>query len=259
MHLFYTHGLGGTLHAQPEIEEVFAPLGYSIIRVEVPHHGSLVELATQLATMTFGDLCLMIHDTANMIIDQAKDFTPDEYGVIGDSLGGFISVVAAQRDPRISHCILLACSGDVCNAIMNLNQLIPGLGVMAGMFNLAGNGGLKVQAHKAIAGQSDFQKKFELINTFQPERLVRIQRLLILGDAGDPVMPEDACRHFARGVPNSTVVMPYHDKRHHPIGKDALIRYAVPFLQNTPMSLKDRVRHWFSTLLQSRVTSLSRK
>lgn len=246
MYLFYTHGLGGSLQAQPEIEDVFAPLGYTIIRVEVPHHGSVGELVRQLATMTFGDLCLMIHDTANTVIDQAKSFAPDEYAVIGDSLGGFISVAAAQRDPRISHCILLACSGDVCNAIRNLDQLIPGLGVMAGMFNLAGNGGLKVQAHKAIAGQSDFQKEFELINTFQPERLARIRRLLILGDAGDPVMPEDACRHFAGGVQNSAVVMPYHEGRHHPIGKEALIRYAVPFLQNTPVSLRDRIRQWFS-------------
>ena len=229
MYLFYTHGLGGTLQAQPEIEEVFAPLGYTIVRVEVPHHGSVAELAAQLATMTFGDLCLMIHNTANTIIDQAKDFAPDEYGVIGDSLGGFISVVAAQREPRIGHCILLACSGDVCNAVMNLNQLIPGLGVVAGMFNLAGNGGLKVQAHKAIAGQSDFQKEFELINTFQPERLARIRRLLILGDKGDPVMSETACRHFARDVQNSAVVMPYSEGRHHPIGKEALVKYAVPF------------------------------
>ena len=248
MHLFYTHGLGGNLQAQPELEEVFAPLGYTILRVEVPYHDSPVELATRLATMTFGDLCLMIHDTANTIIDQAKSFAPDEYGVIGDSLGGFVSVVAAQRDPRISHSILLACSGDVCNAVMNLNQLIPGLGVVAGMFNLAGNGGLKVQAHKAIAGQSDFQTEFELINTFQPERLVRVRRLLILSDAGDPVMPEEACRHFASGVQKSTVVMPYHEGRHHPIGKEALIRYAVPFLQNTPVSLKDRVRQWLSAI-----------
>ena len=105
------------------------------------------------------------------------------------------------------------------------------------MFNLAGNGGLKVQAHKAIGGQSDFQTEFELINTFQPGRLSRIRRLLILGDAGDPVMPEDACRHFASGVGNSTVVMPYNEGRHHPIGKEALIRYAAPFLQNKPVSL----------------------
>jgi hypothetical protein len=36
MHLFYTHGFGGTLAAQPEIEEVFAPLGYEVMRVRVP-------------------------------------------------------------------------------------------------------------------------------------------------------------------------------------------------------------------------------
>jgi len=241
-HLFYTHGLGGSYGAQPEIEEVFAPLGYRIIRVEVPFHDNMATLALKLATMTFGELCLLIHETANNIIDRAKSFSPEEYTVIGDSLGGFISVVAAQRDSRISHCILLACSGDLCNAMMNLDHLIPGMGYLAGMFNLAANGGLKVQAHKAIAGQSDFQHEFELINTFRPERLANIRRLLILGDKGDPVAPVVACRHFARNVKDSTIIMAYNEGRHHPIGRTALTKYAVPFLQNKPLTVRNSIR-----------------
>jgi pimeloyl-ACP methyl ester carboxylesterase len=241
-HLFYTHGLGGSRSAQPEIEEVFAPLGYKIVRVAVPYHDNVATLALKLATMTFGELCLLIHETANSIIERAKSFSPEEYAVIGDSLGGFISVVAAQRDVRISHCVLLACSGDLCNAVMNLDHLIPGVGYLAGMFNLAGNGGLKVQAHKAIAGQSDFQQEFELINTFRPERLAKIRRLLILGDKGDPVAPAVACRHFARSVKDSTVMMAYKEGRHHPMGKDALKKYVVPFLQNKPLTVRDSIR-----------------
>lgn len=242
MNIFYTHGLGGTIGAQPEIEEVFEPLGYKIIRVEVPYHSNLAELVIKMATMTFGELCLLIDETANKIIETAKNFAPDDYAVIGDSLGGFISVVAAQRDARISHCILLACSGDICNAVMNLNQLIPGLGYFAGMFNLAGNGGLKIQAHKAISGQSDFQEEFELVNIFRPERLARMRRVLILGDKGDPVAPEAACLHFAKGVKDSKVIMVYNERRHHPIGKAALKKYAVSFLQNKPLSTKDHIR-----------------
>jgi pimeloyl-ACP methyl ester carboxylesterase len=248
--IFYTHGLGGSLHAQPEIEEVFEPLGYQILRVEVPYHSNPAELATKLLTMTFGDLCLLIHETANSIITRAQSFQPDEYAVIGDSLGGFISVVAAQRDARISHCVLLACSGDFCNAIMNLNHVIPGAGYLAGMFNLTGNGGLRIQAHKAISGQSDFQTEFELINTFQPDRLARMRRLLILGDKGDPVALENVCRHFARGVKHSTVVMAYNEGRHHPIGKEALQKYVVPFLQNKPLSIAERMRRLISSTLQ---------
>ena len=243
-HLFYTHGLGGSRNAQPEIEEVFAPLGYKIIRVEVPYHDNVATLAIKLATMTFGEFCLLIHETANSIIEQAKSFSLDDYAVIGDSLGGFISVVAAQRDSRISHCLLLACSGDLCNAMLNLDRLIPGLGSLAGMFNLAGNGGLRVQAHKAIGGQSDFQQEFELVNTFRPERLVRMRRLLILGDKGDPVAPAEACRRFAKGVKDSTVIMAYNEGRHHPIGKAALTKYAVPFFQNKPLTLRDSFRRW---------------
>jgi hypothetical protein len=168
--------------------------------------------------------------------------------VIGDSLGGFVSVVAAQRDPRISHCILLACSGDLCHAVMNLNSLIPGAGYLAGAFNLAGNGGLRVQAHKAIAGQSDFQTEFERVNTFRAERLARMPRLLILGDKGDPVAPEATCRHFARRVKGSKVIMAYNEGRHHPVGKAVLQAYAVPFLQNKPLSAGDRVRSLFSAI-----------
>lgn len=245
-HIFYTHGLGGSLRAQPEIEEVLAPLGYKIVRVEVPYHSNVAEVAIKMATMTFGELCLLIHETANKIIESAKGFAPDEYAVIGDSLGGFISVVAAQRDSRISHCILLACSGDLCHAILNLNHLLPGMGYWAGMLNLAGNGGLRIQAHKAISGQSDFQEEFELVNTFRPERLVSIRRLLILGDKGDPVAPAAACRHFARRVKGSKVIMAYNEGRHHPIGKEALQKYAVPFLQNKPLSAADALRNLFS-------------
>ncbi len=74
-----------------------------------------------------------------------------------------------------------------------------------------------------------------MINTFEPERLARLKRLLILGDKRDPVAPERACLHFARGVADATVRMVYDEGRHHPIGQDALQRYAVPFLQNRPV------------------------
>jgi len=214
----------------------------------VPHHGNMAELAVKLATLTFGEFCLLIHDTANSIIERAQSFAPAEYAVIGDSLGGFISVVAAQRDPRISHCVLLACSGDICNAVINLNHLIPGVGYLAGMFNLAGNGGLRVQAHKAISGQSDFQKEFDLVNTFQPERRARLRRLLILGDSRDPVAPEAACRHFAQGVNDSKVIMVYNEGQHHPVGKKALEKYAVPFLQDKPLSLAEYIHKVFSSV-----------
>jgi hypothetical protein len=248
MHLFYTHGTGGSLQAQPEIEEVFAPLGYTIIRIEVPYHGSLGELAAKLATMTFGDLCLLIHETANKLIEQAQDFAPEEYVVVGDSLGGLISVVAAQRDPRISHCILLACSGDICNAVLYIDEVFPGIGSVSGILNPAAAGGLKLQAHKAIAGQSDFQREFELVNTFRPERLACLRRLLILGDTGDPVMREEACRHFAQGVKESTVIMTYNEGRHHTIGKDALQKYAVAFLQKKPLTITGRVGKFLSSM-----------
>lgn len=235
MRLLYTHGLGGSPRAQPEIEEVFAPLGYTITRVAVPHHGSAPELLAKLATSTFGDLCRWVHEGADNLIAVARQFSPEPYAVVGDSLGGFISVVAAERDPRISHCILLACSGDFCDAMMRLHALNSALGAIAGKMAEVGNVGIEVQAHRAISGHSDFQHDFDLINTFEPERLARLKRLLILGDKRDPVAPERACLHFARGVADATVRMVYDEGRHHPIGQDALQRYAVPFLQNRPV------------------------
>ena len=68
-----------------------------------------------------------------------------------------------------------------------------------------------------------------------PERLARLRRLLILGDKGDPVAPEAACKHFAQGVRDSVVRMVYNEGRHHAIGKDALQKYAAPLLQNRPV------------------------
>jgi pimeloyl-ACP methyl ester carboxylesterase len=233
--LLYTHGLGGSLRAQPEIDEVFAPPGYSVTRVAVPHHGSAPELIAKLATSTFGDLCRWVHEGAENLMAAARQFSPEPYAVMGDSLGGFISVVAAERDPRISHCVLLACSGDFCDAMMRLQALNSALGAIAGKMAEVGNVGIEVQAHRAISGHSDFQYDFESINTFEPERLARLKRLLILGDKRDPVAPERACIQFADGVADATVRMVYDEGRHHPIGRDALQRYAVPFLQNRPV------------------------
>jgi pimeloyl-ACP methyl ester carboxylesterase len=233
--LLYTHGLGGSPRAQPEIDEVLAPPGYTVTRVAVPYHGSAPELIAKLATSTFGDLCRWVDEGADNLIAAARQFSPEPYAVVGDSLGGFISVVAAERDPRISHCILLACSGDFCDAMMRLHALNPVLGTIAGKMAEVGNVGIEVQAHRAISGHSDFQHDFDLINTFVPERLARLKRLLILGDKRDPVAPERACLHFARGIADATVRIVYDEGRDHPIGRDALQRYAVPFLQNRPV------------------------
>src|SRR5207244_11242579 len=100
MHLIYTHGLGGTSRSQPEIEEVFAPLGYTIIRIEVPYHSSPAELALTMLTMTFGDLCLLIHKTANKIIETAQSFADYEYAVIGESLVCVYSSAPDKHDAR---------------------------------------------------------------------------------------------------------------------------------------------------------------
>jgi pimeloyl-ACP methyl ester carboxylesterase len=234
MHLVYTHGLGGSLHAQPEIEEVFAPLGYEITRIPVSHHNNVVELFAKLITLTFGDLCRWIDDTAGTLIAAAQPFAPEEYVVVGDSFGGLVSAVAAERDPRISHCIMLSCSGDVCGSVMRLHKLGPGFR-FAGRFIRTGKGGLRKQAEKAVEGKSDFQNEFELIDTLRPERLAHLRRLLILGDKGDPIAPEAVCLRFGAAVPDGTVRMVYNERRHHPVGKDALERYAVPFLRNQPV------------------------
>jgi hypothetical protein len=61
MLLFYTHGLGGSPRAQPEIDDVFAPLGYTITRVTVPHHGSVPVRAgvASTSTMTAGAVSII--------------------------------------------------------------------------------------------------------------------------------------------------------------------------------------------------------
>ena len=69
-------------------------------------------------------------------------------------------------------------------------------------------------------------------------------------------MPEEACRRFAKGVKNSKAIMVYNEGRHHPIGKDALRKYAVPFLQNKPLSAADVMRNLFSSVRELLRSSL---
>lgn len=66
-------------------------------KTAVPYHGSLVELAARLASITFGELCVRIQKTVNALIEQAKRFAPEDYVVVGDSLGGLISVLIIPK------------------------------------------------------------------------------------------------------------------------------------------------------------------
>ena len=161
-------GLGGSLRAQPEIEAVFLPAGFRVVRIPVPYHDNPLALFGRLATLTFADLCLWIHEGAERLIRTAQLFAPEEYAVVGDSLGGFISVVAAQHDSRISHCVLLACSGDICDAASRLHRLNRVLALVVGRFAPGDSEDLKTAARKAASGESSSQREFELVDTINP-------------------------------------------------------------------------------------------
>ena len=206
-----------------------------MVRIPVPYHDNPLELFGRLATLTFADLCLWIHEGAEKLIRTAQLFAPEEYAVVGDSLGGFISVVAAQRDSRISHCVLLACSGDICDAATRFHRLNRALALVVGRFAPGDSEDLKTAARKAAKGESSSQREFALVDTLNPDRLSHLRNLLILGDKRDPVAPEAVCLCFAQRVRNATVRMVYDEGLHHPIGKDALERYALPFLGDQPV------------------------
>ena len=76
MHLLYVHGLGGSLRAQPEIEAVFLPVGFRVVRIPVPYHDNPLELFGRLATLTFTDLCPWIHEGAETLIRTAQTLRP---------------------------------------------------------------------------------------------------------------------------------------------------------------------------------------
>jgi hypothetical protein len=44
--------------------------------------------------------------------------------------------------------------------------------------------------------------------------------------------------------------MAYNEGRHHPIGKEALQKHVIPFLQNKPLSIAERMRGIVSSLFQ---------
>ena len=73
------------------------------------------------------------------------------------------------------------------------------------------------------------------MDTLNSVRLSRLRNLLILGDKRDPVAPEAVCLRLAQRVGNATVRMVHDEGRHHPIGKDPLERYALPFLRDQPV------------------------
>jgi hypothetical protein len=76
---------------------------------------------------------------------------------------------------------------------------------------LGGKGGIKTQAHRAIAGQSDFQHEFDLINTFQPgppEAAVPFadsRRSRRFGGPGEFLPP------LSQAAPSATVRMVYNE------------------------------------------------
>lgn len=109
------------------------------------------------------------------------------------------------------------------------------LALVVGRFAPGDDEDLKTAARKAASGESSSQREFELVDTLNPDRLSRLRNLLILGDKRDPVAPEAVCLHFAQRVRNATVRMAYDEGRHHPIGKDALERYALLFLRDQPV------------------------
>jgi len=87
MHILYLHGLGGSLRVQPEIEAVFLPAGFRVVRIPLPYHDNPLELFGRLATLTFADLCQWIHEGAERLIRTAQLFAPEEYAVIGGLAG----------------------------------------------------------------------------------------------------------------------------------------------------------------------------
>jgi hypothetical protein len=113
--------------------------------------------------------------------------------------------------------------------------LNPALALFVGRFAPGDSQDLKAAARKAASAESSSQRDFELVDTLNPDRLSCLRNLLILGDKRDPVAPEAVCLRFAQRVRNAKVRMVYDARRHHPIGKDALERYALPFLRDQPV------------------------
>ena len=228
-------GLGVRFGRSRKLKRFSCPQASGWFESRCPTTTILWRLFGRLATLTFADFCLWIHEGAERLLRTAQLFAPEEYAVVGDSLGGFISVVAAQHDSRISHCVLLGCSGDICDAASRLHRLNRVLALVVGRFAPGDSEDLKTAARKAASGESSSQREFELVDTLNPDRLSCLRNLLILGDKRDPVAPEVVCLRFAQRVRNATVRMVYDEGRHHPIGKDALERYALPFLRDQPV------------------------
>jgi hypothetical protein len=68
-------------------------------------------------------------------------------------------VVATERDSIITHCVLLACSGDICDAATRLHRLNRALALFVGRFAPGDSEDLKTAARKAASGKSSFSAR----------------------------------------------------------------------------------------------------
>jgi hypothetical protein len=62
-------------------------------------------------------------------------------------------VVATERDSIITHCVLLACSGDICDAATRLHRLNRALALVVGRFAPSDSENLQTAARQGASSE----------------------------------------------------------------------------------------------------------
>lgn len=160
--VFYLHGLGGRLSDVPFLEDFVCPHA-PLIRVA--NFGLRRVLLARCALATFGDVCVLMHNTRQSLLTIADRLGLESYDVVAHSWGGMVGCITALRDHRCRKAMLLTSTGDICDAIHNMYELarLPRpIRPLADLFM----GKMRWQAAAAMAGCSRHQAAWERISPY---------------------------------------------------------------------------------------------
>ena len=160
--VFYLHGFGGSLDDTPFLEDHICNRT-RLIRVA---NFGLQKIGLKLPLATFGDVCCIMHNSAQAVSTIATRMDLRSYDVVAHSWGGMVASINALRDQRCRKAMLLVSSPDICDVLEQMHSL-HGLGFLGPLLDLGVGPMLRWEAVAAKFGKSWHQAAWEQINPFR--------------------------------------------------------------------------------------------
>jgi dienelactone hydrolase len=123
------------------------------------------------------------------VLASRPEIDPDQIGVMGISLGGFLAASAAERDPRIARTALLLAGGDVLRIIHSTRETRDLSAVIRGLAP-----GVKAEVEQAIEALDPLRQAEQL-----RERAAK-GRVLMINATADEVVPRACAEKLAAAL-----------------------------------------------------------